>query len=353
MANIVPLAVSGQIGPTQLCLVMTIIDATPYYLVTDIAGIPYFQPIYQDVSTGLAIFSTNATRATVTIGARGTNDGISTTITEKGHGPFLVDPNSSKIVAANSIASGSSLIPIEPISYINPGMVTCGYNYVLSNSVSFFISTNWSATPNAQSISNIQQLPTPANSFYVFPTDGLYNNKGEQTSDVFTVIYNDILGKGPGTFLFTSYQAYQYGAGIPFYYCAKSQCGPNCFGQCNGKYEGCERMKDDTFSCGIEASATCKILAVLPFLLPAVISFLTFFIIFLTSKYARRHPTTGRIMIGAPKKYILDLRTKIILIVLLLIPAVLCIISLVLVTVDNEATNRYLRVVCAITGEFQ
>ncbi len=357
MANVVPLAVSGQVLPTQESMLMAIVDSTPYYLVSDINGTPYFQPLYQDVTTGLAVFSNSATRLTVALGPRNSNQ---TTVVITGHsGAFLVDKTILRIVAPGSIASASSLIPIEKLSYADPSLVACGYQYVIDTLTGgpgiprFYITNNWSATPNAQAIGSLAQLPA-VNSFYVFPISGLVDSSGKPASaDVFTTIYNDVLGKTAETFLFSSRDAWLAGAGEPYYFCADSSCGPLCLGTCNGQYQECQRLKNSNFACIVTVSARCKILAMLPFLIPAVISMIVFFAVFLQSKYRQHHAVTGMPIPGAPRVYRFNTRVKIFLVANLLFSGILVLVMLLMTVIHTDAVSLYLRRVCRLTGEYQ
>lgn len=345
MANTIPLVVSGQVGSTQPSIIMTLVNSVPYYLVTDANNIPYFQPLYQDVTTGLAVFEQSASRVSVAVGnALGGSFAIISELTIPG-GPFLVDPTLFRVIAPGPASSGSPSIPIETLSYTDTSLVACGYQYILANQVLFYISANWSANPGAQSIASIQLLP-PTNSFFVFPIDGLYGSDGKpSSSDVFTAIYNDIIGKTATTFFFSNYDAYRAGAGEPFYYCPTSVCGPSCFGTCNGQYSGCYRLKDLSFSCNIGASTSCKILSLLPFMIPILICLIAFAIVFFTNKEAH-HP-------GGPKNPVFPKNIKILLSALMIIPAILCIVLILISVPDTSISSSYLKAICRTTGDYQ
>lgn len=294
MANIVPLVVSGEITSSQICLLMSIVGNTPYYLVHDVAGIPYFQPLFQDPSSGLDVFTASASRVLVTIGPRASAQ-ISAVITDVSVAPFagryLTNTTINRVIAPNSSSAGLPQIPIEAVGYQNPNLVACGFAYTLANNVTFFLSTNWYPNPEAQSIGAISSPTESANSFFVFPISGLINSLGlPATSSVFKVIYDDVLGKTVDEFLFTSFAAYQAGAGSPYQYCAVGGCGPNCYGTCGttGKYDSCNRMKDQTFECSINVTWKCKILASLWFLVPVVFGNLLFWSIFFYDRYERK-----------------------------------------------------------------
>jgi hypothetical protein len=198
-------------------------------------------------------------------------------------------------------------------------------------------------------------LPSPATSFYVFPVENLYDNKGlPTTTNVFTVIYNDVLGRSQDVFLFSSEDAFKIGDGLPYAYCPDSSCGPLCFGTCKGEYTNCRRGFDQNFGCLITVSWQCKTLALLPFLIPTVLCLITAIILILKSKFmpASKSPTAF-LPIPRRKVYGFSRKTKITVSVLFIIAAILCIIMLILATVDTEASDWYLRRVCAISGDYQ
>lgn len=331
MANIFPIAVSGQISPSQETILMTVVNSSPYYLVTDSAGIPYFQPLFQDPNTGLAPFKTFSTKVQVQLGNSPPNFFVA--ITDLLLGKFIADTSSLRIVNPNSPASGTTQIPLTPLTYLDPGLVTCGYEYVLSGNMQFFLTNVWSATPNSQSVS---ALPTTTvNSFYVFPISGLIDQQGKPaSSDIYTVIYNDVLGITPSSFLFTDTQAYHIGLAEPFQFCPDSKCGPGCFGLCGGKYQGCDRNKDLTFSCATSVSAVCKFLATLPFVGLTLLCLIIFLVLLFKSK----DHITGRY---APTR-----NTKIGMSVLVMIPSLACIAMLIILTANTNASNHYIHLMC-------
>lgn len=350
MADVLPLAVSGEIQVTQTCILMAVVNSTPYYLVTDINGIPYFQPLYQDVTTGLAVFSDSAARVRVSIGNKSGVTSVQIVNLAKDHGgEFRLDPTILKIVAADNPSSNNSLIPIEKLSYATSSLIACGYQYVITGGYGFFTTTNWSANPNQQSINLVAQQP-PTTGFYVFPVDGLYDNTGKPTSTtVFTAIYNDVLGKTAQTPLFTSQAAYEVTGGTPYYFCADSSCGPLCYGLCSGQFNNCMFTKNQQFMCAIGVSAKCKVLALLPFLIPIFLLIIGLFILVFASKYSHTHALTG----ARHHVYSMDLRTQVIAGVMIGLMVILTVIVLALSFVDTNASNWYLRKVCSLSGEFQ
>ncbi len=334
---------------------MTIVDATPYYLVTDVAGNPYFQPLYQDVSTGLDVFKNFATNVTVSIGARSGADNtvVITNMKTPGGGHFVIDPNSLRIVASTSAPGGSAVILIEPLSYTDPNLIATGYQYVLDKGVKFLITTNWSSTPNTQSIGSVSQQP-PVNSFYIYPVEGLIDSQGKPASiSVFSAIYDDVVGRTPETFLFTSHAAWEAGAGQPYYYCADSSCGPLCFGTCGGRYSGCQRLKDNNFACRISVSTTCKVLALLPFMIPTILCMIAFMIIFFRSKRINVRATEGGTIHDIHYRHVFTTGIKVALSVLIAIPALLLITMIILASVDTQGSSWYLRSVCRLSGDYQ
>lgn len=350
MANVIPLAVSGQIQVTQPCILMAIVNSTPYYLVTDLNGIPYFQPLYQDVNTGLAVFQDFAAHVTVAIGGKAggtTTVQIGNIATSHG-GNFQLDPTILKIVAAGTFPNGNTLIPIEALSYSTPGLVACGYQYVITGGYGFFTTTNWSATPNSQSINLVAQQP-PTTGFYVFPVTGLYDSTGKPTTTtVFTAIYNDVLGKNNNIFLFTSQAAFEVTGGVPYYFCPNSSCGPLCYGLCTGQFTNCIFQKNQQFKCAIGASTQCKVLALLPFLIPLLILLLAFFILFFTSRRPHTHQSTGE----THNPYGAEMRTKVAMAVIVGLMVVLLLVVFGLAFADTSASNWYLRKVCSLSGDF-
>lgn len=351
MANIVPLVVSGSINATQSCIVMSIIDATPYYLVTDINGVPYFQPLYQDVSTGLSVFTASAVRVTVTI-ASGYSVVMTNLSSKIGIGqPFLVNNSIARVVQPGTTGGGTtSAIPIEALTYSDPTLVACGYEYIMINSVQFFLSNNWSATPNSLSVNAMPVSSTL--SFYVFPVDNLINSAGQSVSEqVFKNLYDDVLGLATDKFFFSSYEAYLIGNGSPFEYCSDSSCGPTCFGLCGnqGSYINCNRQKNLTFQCSVEVSVLCKFLAILPYLIIMLISLIAFTIIFIRG---RQHQVVGHVSSSSATKFTMTRGTKIALVVTIAIPAITCIVMLLIASVGTDTANRYMRFVCGNTGDY-
>jgi hypothetical protein len=111
MANVVPLVVSGEVGPTQKSILMTIVNNQPYYLVSDLDKTPYFQPLYQDVGTGLAVFNQFATRVIVNIASRGRAGETAMKISESDTSrQFVVDPSTKRIIAPASSAETLSFL---------------------------------------------------------------------------------------------------------------------------------------------------------------------------------------------------------------------------------------------------
>lgn len=347
MANLIPLAVSGEIASSQPCILMSIVDATPYYLVSDVNGVPYFQPLYQDPSTGLSVFIQFATRVTVSLGIRPTGNTV--LISVIGKGSLLIDPTIGRIIQPGNPAGTTTAIPLEPVSYRDSYLVACGYEYVLDQGLRFYLTDNWSATPNSMSINSIPSATTL--SFYVFPVEGLVNDRGLPAGDsVFKTIYNDVLGKVTDTFLFSSQAAYLVGNGSPFQYCSNSACGPNCFGLCSGQYVDCNRQKNQTFACSVEVSPLCKFLSILPFMVPTLFCIIAFAVILARVRY--HHPVT-KVKLSAPlANYHLTRGVRITLVVLIMIPAVLCLIMILIATVGTNSANLYMRRICAVTNEY-
>lgn len=360
MDSVIPLVISGQVLPTQASILMTIIDNAPYYLVTDIAGNPYFQPLYQDVTTGLDVFTQFAARVTIALGARqgNNNSAVITNLKPPGVGNFLANPLLLKIVAPNSISNAVAIIPIAPLSYKNPGLVACGYEYIMEEGYGFYVTTNWSPTPNTQAIASLQQVD-PARGFYVFPVEGLVDSNGNAaTTTAFSAIYNDVLGKTLETFLFSSSDARSIGQGEPYYFCADGKCGPGCFGTCaRGQSNNCIRLKDKNmnFVCLVGPSTTCKVIALLPFMVPLIICIIAITVVFLTSKKMVRRSLPGNDGPGHTirKEYVVTRKSKILVCSLAAVIVILIIVMMIMACLDNGGSNAYLKAICKTTGDYQ
>lgn len=353
MANVVPLVVSGEIMMGQACILMSIIGNVPCYLVSDVNSFPYFQPLFQDPSTGLPAFKQYATQVTValnsTAGITTQTQAIITPTGGTAFNSYCVDP--SLLIVGPNAASGSPNIPINNLNYFNHTLVACGFRYNIGNSVAFYYTSTWYANPSAQAITGITTAKTT--SFFVFPVTGLYDTSGNPAVvTVFDAVYNDILGITPTTLLFSNLDAYQAGAGQPFQYCENGSCQSFCFGQCSGKYTECHRLTNGNFACPINVSSGCKLVAMLPFLAGLFVFGGAAVWIIERQHYHNRKALKEDLAEGKALKPVYKMSTtKMVIVALLFILTCLDVATaLVLVGANASWANSYVRGVCSPVG---
>lgn len=267
MANSVPNIVSGRIDNNQESILVSVIDQFPVYLVQDNVGVPYFQPMFRDPTTGLATFRNFASRVLISISQNSTGPGSAVKIesrTKPYLGEFRVSTSASRIFAPSTTSDLPTQIPLETFDYDQSNLAVCGFLYVLSQGLSFYYSQTWSPTPTSQSVT---ALPTVViDNFFVFPVSGLVDHEGNLVNSqepIFDAIYNDILGKQSEAFYFTNYDAWKIGSGLPFHYSITGECQGGGVGSCPTRAI-CERGIDAVFHCQYSYSALCKITATSP-----------------------------------------------------------------------------------------
>lgn len=348
MANIVPLVISGAITQaTQDCIVLSVVDSIPYYMVIDRNGIPYFQPLYFDPAQGLEVFTNNATRVTVALSVSASNYAMTITSLDKNFpGAFQVNHDINRVVAPGSVRSTDGIIPLE-FSKIagKDNVVACGFQYVLEGDVRFYLTKTWYSNPSSQSVGSI---PTDvANNFYVFPVKGVVDSQKQPADSlVFPTLYNDVLGIKPLSFLFSSLDAWNAGAGLPYQYCTVTPCAPTCLGVCNNSYAGCKRHgKDNNFQCVIDVSPRCKAVISSFFLVPAFILMIVFAVIFFRSK---KHNARAGYLTTPGQEFAMSRPTKITLAVIGSLVALLIMIMLILVFSNSESVETSIEKTCSV-----
>lgn len=349
MSNIVPIVISGQIAVNQTSILMSIIDNTPYYLVADINGVPYFQPLYYDVNVGEAVFASSAARVRLALSAIG-GEQRTVTITNIAAPPvggdYIVDVTTRRVIAPRSLSTGIPGIPIEDFKYLDPTLIACGYQYTLDQDYRFFLTDTWYPNPGAQAIASI--ATSTSGNFYVFPVEGVVDALGMPAdSIVFSTIYQDVLGIKPAAFLFSSIAAKNAGAGLPYQFCSVTQCGPDCYGLCNGEYPDCHRQFNETFACSVEVSPSCKALFTLPFLAVMGLFLIGFFVVLYRVRH--NHKIAGRPATGN-FAYAMPLSSKIWLAATMFGAVAVCIVLLLLISLDSATVDSTIRRYCAPVG---
>lgn len=256
-SNIAPPVVSGRIAPNSASVITTVIGKIPYYLTSDVNGIPFFMQFQKNSSTsGLDTFVNYALQVIVVLSVGLTTPQI-TFQSVANNQYYIVHPGLS-YVGAPDPQSQVLLIPLTSVSGADNGLLAVGRSYTFMSPIHFLVLNDNITNPNAVNITTMS--PSETSSFFVTQVKNLVDTNGNPaTVDILPSLYSYYTGTSSVTaYFFTSAQDAANGSYIPYSFCPTSVCGPNCIGPCGGDYTQCKREVDNgNFSCSNGDYSVC------------------------------------------------------------------------------------------------
>lgn len=256
-SNIVPPVVSGRIAPNSASIITTVIGKVPYYLTSDVNGIPFFMQFQKNSSTsGLDTFVNFALQVIVVLSVGLTTPQM--TFQSASNNQYYVVHHGLSYVGAPDPQSQVSLIPLTSVSGADNGLLAVGRSYTFMSPIHFLVLNDNITNPNSVNITTMS--PSETSSFFVTQVKNLVGTDGNPaTVDILPSLYSYYTGTSSVTaYFFTSAQDAANGSYIPYSFCPTSVCGPNCIGPCGGDYSQCKREVDNgNFSCSNGDYSVC------------------------------------------------------------------------------------------------